>query len=85
MAADTHERTYAITKRLAVTGAVLDLRDSRGVYPRAIFLDAAGEITGTAVDETEAQAQTFAAGMWHPTAFKSISSIGSATGVKVGW
>lgn len=85
MAADTHERTYAITKRLAVTGAVLDLRDARGVYPRAIFLDEAGVVTGQTVDETSDAAQTFAAGMWHPTAFKSISSIGSATGVKVGW
>lgn len=85
MAADTHERTTPITKRLAVTGAVSDLADSRNVYPRAIFLDVSGVITGTLVDETSSAAQTFAAGVWHPVAFKSITSIGAATGVKVGW
>lgn len=86
MPADSHERTYAITKRLAVTGAVADLADERGVYPRAIWVDTAGAITGTLVDETEdGEPQTFAPGMWHPSAFKSISDIGDATGVQVGW
>lgn len=83
MSADSHERTYGLTRFRAITPGTGDLAVS-GVYPRGISATVAGTIDVVGVDDTTAVTVPIAAGVFQPICAKKITAA-TATGIVAGY
>ena len=90
MAADSIERLYAVTQIRSVNGGLAvsgftAIPQVNGIYPRAIYVGASGNIVGTAPeDDADVTLTGLASGIWHPFSLKSITS-STATGILLGY
>ena len=84
--ADSNERLFSVTRIRAVTPGATDLAlevpgtmQASGslvsVYPRAIMVGTAGDVTVLAADDSAAVVlKNLAAGIWHPISPKKITA-----------